>query len=114
MRAILARLIVFLMLLNISSADDLFAKAADTITKSGAASSGALTHTSEPQDREADCDDETCSQHQCHLGHCQFYVSRMTVAAVVLLQGKDLSFPPRTDAATDGYLSSLIKPPSAC
>jgi hypothetical protein len=38
----------------------------------------------------------------------------MTVAAVLLLQSKDLSFPPRTEVAADGYLSSLIKPPSAC
>lgn len=114
MRAIWARLIIFLMLLNISSADDLFAKAADTITKSGVASFGTLTHTSEPQDREADCDDETCSKHRCHLGHCQFYFSRMTVAAVLLLQSKDLSFPPRTEVAADGHFASPIKPPSAC
>jgi hypothetical protein len=111
MRALVAKIMILVALANAFGAKDVFAssevegpvKGESAFTAPG--SDGGEAH------NEADCDNETCARHQCHLGHCQFYVSGRAIDVASSNSALHLAFPPSADMIPNEYRSSLIKPP---
>lgn len=42
------------------------------------------THHKSDQTKSADCDDESCARHRCHLGHCHFPLALASEAALLM------------------------------
>lgn len=112
MRSLLAKLLIaMLLLLSIGNASAMTARGSNGVKQDVGAAAADLD-AEMPHGTSADCDDETCAQHQCHLGHCQFFVTGQDSDPSLRCLGLHLAFYSCDDVILHDHLSSQIKPPA--
>jgi hypothetical protein len=111
MKSILAKFLIFLTLASSLGSVDLLAKPAFGNRENLVSEPAHEAHNQQSESKsEPDCDTETCAQHQCHLGHCQFSISSSVDVATPMVSGLQMLTTSDRMNPFD-YLSSLIKPP---
>jgi hypothetical protein len=112
MRALITKLLIFIAIANAVGLQDAFAKD-DSGTIPEAVEATASQDTDGDAHSESDCDTETCAQHQCHLGHCQFDPSIHPIDFSLYHFAQLLATSHVEGSILSDFRFRLIKPPCA-
>jgi hypothetical protein len=69
------------------------------------------SHASPIQKMPMDCDDESCLDHHCHIGHCSFYLQESEVLTLAPLYFMTHHFTDPSSVNPYNHDFGLLKPP---